>query len=514
MSLLTVENLKYELPDKLLYEEGEFQLNKGDHLGLTGRNGAGKSTLIKILIGEVIPDDGRIIWQNNLKVGYLEQQLHASETDTIEDYLKGAFSDLYRIEEEITALYTEYSTTYNDDLLETVGKKQDYLEKNSFYGIDLEIEKIANGLGITAIGLNKPVNNLSGGQQSKVMLAKLLLTQPEVMLLDEPTNYLDDTHIEWLVGFLNEFEGSYIVISHDADFLNQITNCICDIEFGKIQRFPGNLEKALKLKTIANENYLKEYHQQKEKINKMENYIRKYKAGSRSTMAKSREKQLNRIERLTPPTKTKKGVYTFPYAENLSNQVVETAKLEIGYEEPLLPPITLTVSKGEKVLIKGFNGIGKSTLLKTILGYVKALEGQAEIAHGVKVSYFSQDLDWEDSRQTPLQFIKDLFPRLETRAIRTQLSRSGLLEDSVDKPIEMMSGGEQTKLKLCVLTLEKSGLLILDEPTNHLDKETKASLKESIQTFPGTVIMVSHEADFYQNIASKILNIAELRETV
>lgn len=511
VSILTIEDLNYALPDKVLYQEGNLALNRGEHMGLVGKNGAGKSTLIKILINETLPDSGKITWQNNCRIGYLEQYLAIEEGQSIRDFLHTSFSQLYKLEEEIQNLYAEYGESLEDSLLEKAGKKQELLEQQGFYTIEQTIEKMSYGLGIVAIGLDKKLSELSGGQRSKVFLAKLLLEEPDVLLLDEPTNYLDDTHVQWLAEFLNEFPGSYLVISHDYHFLDQITNCICDIEFGRLQKYPGNLNKALKLKEIANENYVKDYHAQQEKIDKLEKYIRKYKAGSRSTIAKSREKQLNKIDRISAPEKTYQSAFEFPTSPILANYLIETKDLKIGYQAPLLPAINLIVQRDEKVAINGFNGIGKSTLLKTLIGQIKPLGGKAILPEGVAINYFSQDLTWHNPSLTPFDYVREAYPELNDKEIRTHLARSGIHDDNVKKAMKFLSGGEQTKVKLCIMTMIKSNLLILDEPTNHLDTDTKRALKQAIAAYEGTILIVSHEQDFYDQLVDRVVNIEELQ---
>ncbi len=511
MSILTIEDLNYALPDKVLYQEGNVTLNRGEHMGLVGKNGAGKSTLIKILIGEVLADSGKITWQNNVKLGYLEQYLLIEEGQTIREFLHTSFKFLYDLEKEIEGLYADYGESLADDLLEKAGKKQEILEQSGFYAIEQRIEKMAFGLGIAAIGMEKKLSELSGGQKSKVFLAKLLLEEPDVLLLDEPTNYLDDTHVQWLAGFLNDFAGSYLVISHDYQFLNEITNCICDIEFGRLQKYPGNLKKALKLKEIANENYLKEYYAQQEKIDKLENYIRKYKAGSRSTIAKSREKQLNKIDRLSAPERLYQSAFEFPHAPILANYLIETKNLAIGYKHALLPTIDLIVQRGEKIAINGFNGIGKSTLLKTLIGEIPALGGNVILPEGLEINYFSQELNWPNQSLTPFDYVREAYPTLLDKEIRTQLARSGIHDDNVKKAMKFLSGGEQTKVKLCIMTMIKSNLLILDEPTNHLDTDTKRALRQALDAYEGTMLIVSHEADFYENLVERIVNVEDLQ---
>lgn len=510
MSILTIEELNYELPDKVLYQDSSLTLNAGEHIGLTGKNGAGKSTLIKILIDEVLPDSGKITWQNNIKIGYLEQYLKIEEEQSIREFLKSAFSDLYKLEQEIQEHYDQYAIDFSDESLAKAGEKQAVLEQKGFYEIEQQIERMAFGLGITAIGLDKKLVELSGGQRSKVFLAKLLLEEPDVLLLDEPTNYLDDSHVQWLSEFLSEFEGAYLVISHDAYFLDSITTYIADIEFGKIKKYPGNLNKALKLKEIANENYLKEFHAQQEKINKLESYIRKNKAGSRSTIAKSREKQLNKIDRIVAPEKIVTSTFNFPYKPTLVNYIVETTDLGIGYKEELLPRLNIIIQRGEKVAINGFNGIGKSTLLKTIMGEIPALNGVAKLADGTDVSYFSQELIWESDRMSPFDVVRQAYPDLVDKEVRQFLARAGIQDDNVKKSLKYLSGGEQTKVKLSLMTVDSSNVLILDEPTNHLDKETKRALRKAISTYEGTVLLVSHEKEFYTPFIDRVINIEDL----
>ncbi|NKC68895.1 ABC-F family ATP-binding cassette domain-containing protein [Vagococcus fluvialis] len=504
MSILTITDLNYELPDKVLYKDSSLRLNKGEHLGLTGKNGAGKSTLLKMIQGEILPDSGQIVWQNNLRISYLEQQLTFDEGDTIFDYLKRAFNHLYEMNDKIQALYMEYAESYDDALLEEIGQYQDILENNDFYNIETEIERVATGLGITALGLDREVEALSGGQRSKVSLAKLLLEKADVFLLDEPTNYLDVEHIEWLSDYLNQLEDAYIVISHDRDFLNRVTNCICDIEFQVLSKYMGNYDKAMKQKEAQQEHLHREYEKQQKEIDKLETYIRKYKAGSRSTMAKSREKQLNRMDRLTPPVAPKPGHFHFPYSASHGNLVVEAKRLEIGYgKKALLPPINLLVQNGEKIAISGFNGIGKSTLLKTLIGEIPVISGDIELSREAKISYFSQDLVWDNPHQSAFDWIKEQFPKLNNKEVRRYLSRSGIVDDNVTKALDQLSGGEQTKVKLCSLTLKKSNFLILDEPTNHLDQGTKDGLKRALKDFEGTLIVVSHEPEFFDGLVDK-----------
>ena len=505
--MLSLTNITHQFADKILYEDLNLQVNKGEHVGLIGQNGAGKSTLIKIITGELLPDNGRVDVPRSVQLGYLDQYVRVDETLTIYEFLKTAFQKDLDVEAQITEYYATYGETFDDRLLEKAGRLQTQLDQGEFYQMDTLIQEMATGLGIQVLGLDSLLKELSGGQRSKVILAKLLLEKPDILVLDEPTNHLDDTHVEWLTNFLQNFAGTFLVVSHDRNFLNDITTHIADIEFGQLTKYTGNLKKALKQKEANRETYLKQYENQKKHIEKTEAYIRKYKAGSRSTMAKSREKQLAKVDRLTPPSDVAKPHYQFPYHEIVSTLALTTDQLVIGYEKPLLKPIDLTIRYGEKVAIRGFNGIGKSTLLKTLIGEISALDGEFHFPANTKINYFSQELVWQYPLETPLQYLSDLFPKATIKELRRHLSLAGLVNQLAQEPMKDLSGGEQTKVKLAQMTMTPGNFLILDEPTNHIDQQAKESLQESLANYPGTVIVVSHEQDFYENFVERIIEI-------
>ncbi|MFV0560103.1 MAG: ABC-F family ATP-binding cassette domain-containing protein [Enterococcus sp.] len=509
MSILTLNNITQQFGDKVLYEDVNLQLNAGEHLGLIGQNGAGKSTLIKIITGEILPDDGKVQWQKNIHVGYLDQYVEVDEGLTIEEFLKTAYAPEFAIEKQIAEAYETYGTTLDEQLLEKAGKLQTQLDQGSFYQIDTLIAEMSSGLGLDVLGLTTKIQSLSGGQRSKVILAKLLLEQPDVLILDEPTNHLDDEHITWLTQFLQSFLGAFLVISHDQAFLDQITTHIADIEFGKLTKYTGHLTQALKQKEQNRESYLRQYEVQKRKIEKTEAYIRKYKAGSRSTMAKSRQKQLDKIDRLTPPSDTARPVFDFPISPIVTTLALETDQLVIGYNTPLLSPINLTIRYGEKVAIRGFNGIGKSTLLKTLIGDIPKISGDFHFPANTKINYFSQDLVWENPLETPLQYLSRKDPKATIKELRRHLAKAGLPNQLAQESLKTLSGGEQTKVKLAEMTMNSGNLLILDEPTNHIDQETKESLKESLMKFTGTVLIVSHEQEFYEGLAERVIDIQQ-----
>lgn len=511
MSVLEVDHLSMAFADKQLYEDASFRFNKEDHMGIIGQNGAGKSTLIKLLTGSELPDEGTVKWQNKVSIGYLDQYVKAGAGQTIEEFLHTAFAHLFELAERQTQCYTDYALEPKDELLEEAGKIQEKLEAADFYEIDTKIAQVMTGLGIDAIGVDHQVSECSGGQRSKIILAKLLLENPDVLLLDEPTNYLDTEHIEWLTNYLNNFDGCYMVISHDFDFLEKITNCIIDIAFGKIIKYTGSFKSAVKQKEVKKEVQRKAYEKQRQQIEKDEAYIRRNKAGTRSTMAKSRQKRLDKMERITPPNDNLQAHFNFPYITLMSAEVLTVQNLSVGYQSPLLEPVTFSMSHGEKVVLKGFNGAGKSTLIKSILGQIPVFGGSAQFVDNAKIAYFDQELIWEDPEMSPLQIIQNEFPKLEPKTIRQRLARAGLNAANAMKPIKLLSGGEQTKVKLCALELVPSNFMIMDEPTNHLDDETKNALRQALQNFEGNVLLVTHEPDFYAGWIDKVFDVAAAR---
>lgn len=514
MSLLTVEHLSHSFIDKELYKDTGFFFNKEDHMGVTGQNGVGKSTLINILIGKIDADDGKITWQKNVDVGYLDQYAKLEPGVSIKEYLRTAFDGLFEKEKQMGKLYEDYAVSFDEKDLERAGKIQTLLEESGFYDLDTKIEQVATGLGLDAIGYDHDVSQLSGGQRSKIILAKLLLQNPQVLVLDEPTNYLDVNHIEWLTNYLNDFEGAFIVVSHDYDFLEKITNSIIDVEFGKITKYKGNLKQALKQKEANRETYLKAFENQQAKIEKTEAYIRKFKAGTRSKSAQSRVKQLNRMERLDPPKINKAATFSFPYTDTVSRILLQTQDLVIGYDKALVEEaFNFSVGNGEKVAITGFNGIGKSTLLKTLLGELKPIYGGFDINRTTKIAYFKQDLKWDNGNMTPFQFMQQSFDGEKQKELRTVLARTGLTSQQAMSPLKSLSGGEQMKVKLAKLMLEPSNLLFLDEPTNHLDVATKDALRRAIMDYEGGVIVVSHEKDFFDgDWVDKIIDIEQMNK--
>ena len=514
MSLLEVTGLSHAFGDKVLYRGASFSLNRGEHMGVAGQNGAGKSTLFRLLTGEIVQDGGRIVWQRGIRLGCLDQYADLPEGETVEGYLQTAFAPFYALQEELDALYAGMADgAVQAAAMERAAQCQTSLDQSGFYLRDSTIAKVAAGLGLTAFGMETKLGALSGGQREKVILAKLLLKSPDVLLLDEPTNFLDAAHIDWLAEWLSSFAGSFLVISHDAAFLDRVTNCMIDVEFGAIVKYGGRYFQYMRQKGERRAEYLREYQAQQRQIRRMEEYIQKNKVrAATAKIARGRQKQLDRIDRIPPPQLAAAVSLSFPALSLTASEPLRTEKLQVGYTAPLLPPLSFCLRAGEKAAVTGFNGIGKSTLIKTLLGQIPPLGGAFRFAEPVRLAYYEQELRWEDGARTPLQEVAARYPSLGEKETRAALSRCGVRAACVRQPLETLSGGEQSKVKLCLLTLTRSNFLILDEPTNHLDRETRAELRRAIERFPGCALIVSHEADFLAGLAGRVIDMEKLPE--
>lgn len=507
MSVLEIRGLTHAFGENILYKNAELTLNKGEHIGIVGQNGIGKSSLIKICADQLLPDAGEIIWQANTSVGYLDQYVEIDRSQTMRDFLKSAFSSLYRIERELASLYEQAA---NGDIgcLGRAAQLQECLEREDFYSLDARIERVANGLGLFAVGLDRTIEQMSGGQRAKVILAKLLLEKPDVLLLDEPTNFLDREHVAWLADYLSKLENAFMVVSHDSTFLDKIANRICDIDNYQIAKYYGAYSEFLKKKTFLREEYARQYSAQRREIKKTEEFIRKNIAGRKSKMARGRRKQLDRMDKLEAlDQKEVKPVFHFPALALTNTEHLSVRHLTVGYYEPVLSDIDFVIKGGQKVVITGFNGIGKSTLLKTLIGRLPALHGQFRFSEQVTLGYFEQDLVWADSGRTPIEILSNAYPGMVLKEIRKRLAQCGISSERAMQPIGSLSGGEQAKVKICLLTLNPCNFLILDEPTNHLDAQAKVALKNALINFPGTILLVSHEENFYNGWVQRVISI-------
>jgi ATPase subunit of ABC transporter with duplicated ATPase domains len=514
MSMVSVNNVTHYYGDKLVLKNIHFRLLKNERVGLVGANGSGKSTLLQILYGSILPDDGLIEWVPNVRAGYLEQHIDLPDGDSIQSYLRGAFQHLYEAEKRMLETADKMAACQQDELerlLKQFAELQEQLELHEFYLVDQKIEELAEGLGISVLGMETDVGQLSGGQRTKLLLAKLLLEEPDILLLDEPTNYLDYEHINWLRDYLKGYPHSFILISHDTAFLNEVVNIIYHLEHKQLTRYIGNYQRFTETYEFRKQQIHQAFERQQSEILKLETYIDKNKArASTSKQAKSREKNLMKIDRIEKPVAPSKPSFSFKVSERPASLIVELDHLMVGYENPLFPPLNFSLKRGEKAAIIGHNGIGKTTTLKSIMGELAPLSGKALFGQNVKPAYFAQE--WTThSLQTPLEYIWSLHESMSQKEVRQALARTGLKQDHIRQPLNSLSGGEQTRVRLCQLMLEDSNWLILDEPTNHLDPVAKEILAKALNSYEGTILVVSHEPEFYQDWVTQIWNLEGLQ---
>lgn len=514
MSVLEVKNLKFKYTDTDLFNSVNFKLEKNDHIGLVGLNGVGKSTFLNLISKNIKPDAGEIIWEKNVVVGYLDQQAKLDKTQTIITYLYDVFSDLFKKEERMEELYESMATAKEseyDRILDMASKIGEELEEKGFYAFKSKVGNIINGLGIDDSRLNDPLTNFSGGQRAKIILGKLLLEEPDVLIMDEPTNFLDVAHVEWLTKYLKGYPKAYIVVSHDLSFINDISTNICVLENKEITRYKGNYEYYLKEREIRLETYKNAYINQQKQIKKTEEFINKNIVRASTTKrAQSRRKMLSKLEILAPVTSSRKVYFNFPFSRYISDTPIEVIDLVVGYDKPILNPVSFSLRKDETFVLVGKNGIGKSTIIKTILGEIESLGGEVKISSNVDFLYFSQDSEYDPSL-TPFQIIKEDFYDLDNKDVRSILARVGIVGDMVNKKMSELSGGEQTKVRLARLSMFKSNLLILDEPSNNLDKDAKQALCDAINNYQGVVLLVSHEKDFLEGFSHRVIDIEKYK---
>jgi len=512
VSILEVSRLGHGFGARTLFHDVSFRLLRGEHVGLVGSNGTGKSTFIEIITGQTQPDEGSIEWGKRATVGYLDQHTRLTAGLTIRDVLRGAFQHLYAMEEEITKIGEAMAEADPDEmerLLEDMGEIQDRLETSGFYTIDAKVEETARGLGLHAIGLEKDVSELSGGQRTKVLLAKLLLQQPNVLILDEPTNYLDEVHIDWLTEYLQSYPYAFILVSHDTFFMNDVVNVIYHLEGGALTRYSGNYEFFLRTYEQKRMQQEAAFERQQGEIARLEDFIARNKARVATRgMAASRQKLLDKMDRIEKPVVYPRPTFLFKEGRNSSRILFKCEQMQIGYSFPLLPPISVILERGQKVAITGMNGVGKSTLLKTMLGLIPPLSGTIERGDNLLTAYYAQEEQLNDDR-TPLEEVWDAFPFLGNSEVRGRLASSGLTAEHINNKIFNLSGGEQAKVRLCKLQVNESNWLVLDEPTNHLDVAAKEELAIALKKYKGTLVLVSHEPEFYQDWVTDTWNVEQ-----
>lgn len=500
MSILEVKNLSHGFGDRAIFENVSFRLLKGEHIGLVGANGEGKSTFMSIVTGKLQPDEGKVEWSKYVTAGYLDQHAVLEKGMTVRDVLRTAFDELFKTEERINEICMSMAEEGADvdALMEEVGELQDRLETRDFYTLDAKIDEVARALGVMDFGMDTDVTDLSGGQRTKILLAKLLLEKPDILLLDEPTNYLDAEHIAWLKRYLQEYENAFVLISHDIAFLNDVINIVYHVENQDLVRYAGDYDNFQSVYAMKKAQLEAAYERQQKEIADLQDFVNRNKARvATRNMAMSRQKKLDKMDIIELQAEKPKPEFHFKESRTPGRFIFQTKDLVIGYDRALTKaPLNLTFERNQKVAIVGANGIGKTTLLKSLLGIIQPLEGEVETGDFIDLGYFEQEA--EGSRQTPLEAVWDAFPALNQAEVRAALAKCGLTSKHIESQIQVLSGGEQAKVRFCLLMNRENNVLILDEPTNHLDVDAKEELKRALQAFKGSILMVCHEPDFYE----------------
>ncbi len=507
MSILNVEHLTHGFGDRAIFNDVSFRLLKGEHIGLIGANGEGKSSFMNIITGKLQPDEGTVEWAKNVRVGYLDQHTSLSEGMTIRTVLSSAFDFLFELEVQMNNICDKMGDCTEEELnnyMEELGTIQDLLTVHDFYLIDSKVEEIGRALGLSDIGLDKVVTELSGGQRTKVLLGKLLLEKPDILLLDEPTNYLDVEHIEWLKRYLNDYENAFILISHDIPFLNSVINLIYHMDNRELSRYVGDYDKFQEVYAMKKSQLEAAFHKQQKEIADLKDFVARNKARvSTRNMAMSRQKKLDKMDMIELASEKPKPEFHFKEARTPGRYIFTTKDMVIGYDEALSSPLNLEMERGQKIVLTGANGIGKTTLLKSILGLIKPLSGSVEQGDYLHIGYFEQEMP-QNITTTCIEEIWKEFPGYSQYEVRSALAKCGLTTKHIESLCRVLSGGEQAKVRLCKLLNRETNILLLDEPTNHLDVDAKEELKRALKAYKGSILMVCHEPDFYEGLATDV----------
>lgn len=499
-----------------VFKDVSFMVEKGEHIGLVGVNGSGKTTLLHCLLEPAYIDSGSIRFEQGISVGYVQQGF-TDIKGSIWEFMLQSCPEILHLREKLQRLETEVSDAA-DETLEAlmdeytrVTKRYEYLDG---YQYENRIKRVLIGLGYTENWWEQDAATLSGGQKTRLMLAAALVRNPDFLILDEPTNHLDIVMTQWLEAYLREFKGGLLVVSHDRAFLDNVAVRILEMEGGRLQSFKGNYSRYLEQKAIQTATLEAAYAAQQDYIARTEAYIRRFKAGIKSKMARGRQSQLNRLERLDAPVRHEEFELRLPAATECADRVLIMEDLTIGYGDKVLAQsINITLRRGEKAALLGANGTGKTTLLKTILGEVQPLKGKAKIGNRVQIGYFSQSYERLEPKQTLLEnFVMEYgFTEERTRSLLGGMLFHG---DDVFKEIGTLSGGQKARLVLLKLVLDGANCLVLDEPTNHLDIMAREAVEAALTAFDGTVLVVSHDRYFINEVADRIWEIenAELKD--
>lgn len=512
MIIAQAQDLEQRFGGNIIFSNISFSVPDNARIGLVGPNGAGKTTLLKIMTGQQEPTSGQFTINKGLKVGYIAQENGLDEDKTIWDEMLTVFNDLIEKNKKITKMQEQIADHPEDeDLLKRYDQLAYDFEQEGGFTYQAEIKSILNGFNFKENTWNKVIGTLSGGEKTRLAFVKLLLQKPPVLLLDEPTNYLDLDTLDWLEAFLKNYQGAIITVSHDQYFLDHLANQIFELNFGKLTTFKGNYSQYVKERELMDSQQEAAYEKQQEKIKKEEEFIQKNLVRASTTKrAQSRRKVLDKMERIKPPKHKQKVRINFTSERPSGKEVLIAKDLTIGYpDKVMVSDIDFQVNKNDRVAIIGPNGIGKSTLLKTIMKKLEPKGGSIKYGASLDIGYYDQELQSLDPSKTVLDTIWDRHKTMPEKDVRSILASFLFTAEDIDKTVGQLSGGPKARLTLTVLSLEKDNFLLMDEPTNHLDIEAKEVLEEALDNYDGTLLFVSHDRYFINELANKIISVRD-----
>ncbi len=512
MIIAQAQDLEQRFGGNTIFSNISFSVPDNARIGLVGPNGAGKSTLLKIMTGQQEPTSGQFTINKGLKVGYIAQENALDENKTIWDEMLTVFDNLIEKNKRITKMQEQIAEHPEDeDLLKRYDQLAYDFEQEGGFTYQAEIKSILNGFNFKENTWQKVIGTLSGGEKTRLAFVKLLLQKPPVLLLDEPTNYLDLDTLDWLEAFLKNYQGAIITVSHDQYFLDHLANQIFELNFGKLTTFKGNYSQYVKERELMDNQQEAAYEKQQEKIEKEEEFIQKNLVRASTTKrAQSRRKALDKMERIKPPKHKQKVRINFTSDRPSGKEVLIAKDLTIGYpDKTMVSDIDFQVNKNDRVAIIGPNGIGKSTLLKTIMKKLEPKDGSIKYGASLDIGYYDQELQSLDPSKTVLDTIWDRHKTMPEKDVRSILASFLFTAEDIDKTVGQLSGGQKARLTLTVLSLEKDNFLLMDEPTNHLDIEAKEVLEQALDNYDGTLLFVSHDRYFINELANKIISVRD-----
>ncbi|KGG53796.1 ABC-F family ATP-binding cassette domain-containing protein [Lactobacillus sp. wkB10] len=503
-------DLEKQFGANTLFKNVNFSIDSNARIGLIGPNGVGKTTLLKIMTGEEEATHGDFTINKNIDVGYIAQENDLNENKTIWDEMLSVFTPLINMGKKIRDLQEEMSANpQKKDLLKQYDQLQYSFEQQGGYTYQADIKSILNGFNFPEATWTKNVGSLSGGEKTRLSFVKLLLRKPPLLLLDEPTNYLDLDTLDWLESYLKNYSGAILVVSHDQYFLDNLATQIFELQFGKLTVFKGNYSAYVAERQLRDRQQEEAYEKQQEKIKKDEEFIQKNIVRAKTTKrAQSRRKQLEKMERISPPKHKNKVRINFQSERPSGKEVLILRNLTIGYPtKTMVHGISLQINKGDRVAVIGQNGIGKSTLLKTVMKELKPKKGSIKYGASLDIGYYDQELQGLDPGKTVIDTVWDRHKTMPEKDVRSILASFLFTAKDIDKTVGQLSGGQKARLTLTVLSLEHNNFLLMDEPTNHLDLEAKEVLEQALQNYDGTLLFVSHDRYFINQLANKIVEI-------